>query len=75
MDIRLKNAKHIDGRSRFYEPGKHPALFKYNEALKKLYESGATDDNEYVIYIKQQIAMFEGGESEAKIYYLLRYFE
>lgn len=71
MDQRLAAMRDIVGRPRFYPPGQHPAATQWRQCLEKMRLAGVSDDHEYVRYIKDRLAMFEEGESEAKQLYLL----
>lgn len=58
-------------RQRFYPPGKHPAIRRHVEMLKRLGESGF-GESEAADYHRDLIAAFEQGESEAKAEALAR---
>lgn len=71
MDSLLIEAKGPFGERRFYPPGKHPALFRYFEQIERL-ELLPTSQvvNEALAYHRNQVALFEEGESLAKAEYL-----
>lgn len=57
-----------DDAPRFYPPGQHPAYWRWRETLRKM-EALGQGDHEAAGYIREQIAMFEQAESEAKAMY------
>lgn len=84
MDPLLEVLKDAQGRPRFYPPGQHPGtarlrayLVKLEELHKDIVDAGATstDAEEAINYVKDQIAIFEQGESEDKAltFYIIKH--
>jgi hypothetical protein len=61
----------IRGGPRFYPPGQHPAIQRHVLMLRRLEEFQRHKDtievSDTISYVKEQIAIFEQGEAEAKM--------
>jgi hypothetical protein len=84
----IDDARNIDGSKRFHPPGQHPAIARMRaqlakaeelkaDAEQKFVEYGVAYDtgdlDEFIAYLKQAMADFDGRESEIKADWLRRY--
>lgn len=70
LDPILQAAENPWGGRRFFPTGTHPATARYREELRRIVEFTGDPDHEMATYVKEKLAMFEEGETRAKLDYL-----
>lgn len=67
LDPVLKRIRDPLGRRRFYAPGSHPVTARLREEIRKLESLPSSEEVDAALaHLRNQVAMFEEGESLAK---------